>query len=38
MIPFSEQDLHDIRDLFGAAPEQLDAEAFPVKLRELRAK
>ncbi len=38
MTPFSEQDLHDIRDLFGASPEQLDADAFKTKLRELRAR
>ncbi len=38
MTSFSEQDIHDIRDLFGATPDQLDAEAFRAKLRELRAK
>lgn len=38
MTPFSEQDLRDIRDLFGAAPEQLEADTFRTKLRELRAK
>ncbi len=38
MTPFSEQDVNDIRDLFGLPPEQLDTEAFRTKLRELRAK
>jgi len=38
MIPFSEQEITDINELFGATPEQLDAEVFKTKLRELRAK
>lgn len=37
MIPFSEQEIGEIRELFGAAPEQLDADAFRARLRELRA-
>ena len=28
MIPFSEQEITDINELFGATPEQLDAEVF----------
>lgn len=38
MTSFSDQDINDIRDLFGGTPDQLDAEAFRAKLRELRAK
>jgi len=38
MTSFSEQDMHDIRELFGATPEQLDAETIKAKLRELRAR
>ena len=38
MPPFSEQEKQEIRELFGALPEQLDAEAFKKTLRELRAK
>ncbi len=38
MIRFSEQEIADIHELFGAMPEQLDAEAFRTTLRELRAK
>ncbi len=37
-MPFSEQEVVDIQELFGAKPEQLDAEIFKAKLRELRAK
>lgn len=36
--PFSPQEAAEIRDLFGVAPEQLDAAAFKKTLRELRAK
>lgn len=38
MPPFSEQEKHEIRELFGAMPEQLDSELFKKTLRELRAK
>src|SRR5690349_23904695 len=38
MPPFSEQELHEIRELFGVPPEQLDTETFKAKLRELRAR
>ncbi|HRI61314.1 MAG TPA: hypothetical protein PK228_16355 [Saprospiraceae bacterium] len=38
MNPFTEQEQQDIRELFGALPEHLDAESFKKTLRELRAK
>jgi len=38
MPSFTEQEKQEIRELFGATPEQLDAEAFKKTLRELRAK
>ena len=38
MNPFTEQERQEIRELFGVLPEQLDAEIFKQKLRELRAK
>lgn len=38
MNPFTEQELAEIREWFGAPPEQLDLEAFRKTLRELRAK
>jgi len=37
MNQLSAQDILDIRELFGAAPEELDIDAFKAKLRELRA-
>jgi hypothetical protein len=36
--PFTEQEQQDIRELFGALPEQLDAATLKQKLRALRAK
>lgn len=38
MNPFTEQEQQEIRELFGALPEHLDAESFKKTLRELRAK
>lgn len=38
MNPFTEQEQQEIRELFGALPEQLDAESFKKTLRELRAR
>lgn len=38
MNPFTEQEQQDIRELFGALPEQLDTATFKQKLRELRAR
>lgn len=38
MNPFTEQELQEIRELFGAQPEQLDPDTFKKTLRELRAK
>ena len=38
MNPFTEQELAEIREWFGAPPEQLDLEALRKTLRELRAK
>lgn len=38
MNPFTEQEQQEIRELFGAAPDQLDPETFKKTLRELRAK
>jgi len=37
MNQFSAQEIIDIRELFGAAPDELDAETFKAKLRALRA-
>ncbi len=36
-MPFSEQEIVDIQELFGARPEQLDTDSFRSRLRELRA-
>lgn len=38
MSHFTEQELKEIREWFGAAPEQLEPEAFRKTLRDLRAK
>ncbi len=38
MNPFTEQETAEIRELFGALPEQLDIETFRKTLRDLRAK
>ncbi len=38
MIPFTEQEQSDIREWWGQSAEQLDAAAFRITLRELRAK
>jgi hypothetical protein len=37
-MSFTDQERHDIQELFGAAPEQLDPETLKKTLRELRAK
>ncbi|MCB0542116.1 MAG: hypothetical protein H6575_08195 [Lewinellaceae bacterium] len=38
MTPFSEQELAEFREYFGAAPGEMDGETFKAKLRQLRAK